>query len=273
MKVVDLGSGPPVVVIPGIQGRWEWMKPGIEALAERCRVITFSLCDEPCSDARFDEESGFACYVEQVREAMDQRGVESAAICGISYGGLIAAAFAARYQARTRALLLVSALPPSWTPNPRVRLYLKAPRLLALLFWLGSPLRLYRELKAALPGRLERLRITLTYAARVFIYRPAASRMSRRARLVSRMEPIDLAGIQAPTLIVTGEPALDRVVPVAVTHQYARLIPHARLVTFERTGHVGLVTRPRAFANLVAPFVTEHAVAATGAEGSHTHAV
>ena len=35
MNIVDRGSGVPVVVIPGIQGRWEWMKPGVDALARR----------------------------------------------------------------------------------------------------------------------------------------------------------------------------------------------------------------------------------------------
>ena len=47
LKVMDLGHGEPVVIVPGIQGRWEWMRPGVEALAERCRVLTFSLGDEP----------------------------------------------------------------------------------------------------------------------------------------------------------------------------------------------------------------------------------
>jgi hypothetical protein len=47
MTVVDRGNGVPVVLVPGIQGRWEWMAPAVDALASRCRVITFSLADEP----------------------------------------------------------------------------------------------------------------------------------------------------------------------------------------------------------------------------------
>ena len=125
MNIVEFGSGPPVVVIPGIQGRWEWMRPGIEALATRCRVITFSLCDEPCSGSRFDERRGLDSYVDQVRDALDRCGLGAATICGISYGGLIAAAFAARYPARTASLVLVSALPPSWSPDRRAQMYLR----------------------------------------------------------------------------------------------------------------------------------------------------
>jgi pimeloyl-ACP methyl ester carboxylesterase len=151
LNIIDRGDGTPVVVIPGIQGRWEWMEPTIGALAERCRVITFSLADEPTSGGRFDERHGFECYVEQVREALDAAGVREAAICGVSYGGLIAAAFAARHPDRTSSVVLVSALPPSWTPNARVRFYLLAPRLLTPLFMLAS-VRMYREIAAANAG-------------------------------------------------------------------------------------------------------------------------
>lgn len=126
MKIVDRGGGTPVVVIPGVQGRWEWMKPTIDALAQRCRVLTFSLADEPSSGVRFDEAHGFASYVDQVRDALDAAGVRKAAICGVSYGGLIAATFAARYPDRTSSLVLVSALPARWMPNARVRFYLHA---------------------------------------------------------------------------------------------------------------------------------------------------
>ena len=39
MTIVDVGSGPPVILVPGIQGRWEWMKPAVDALSARCRVV------------------------------------------------------------------------------------------------------------------------------------------------------------------------------------------------------------------------------------------
>ena len=101
------------------------MKPAIDALAQRCRVITFSLADEPSAAARFDPQRGFWCYVDQVRDALDAAGVDRAAICGVSYGGLIAAVFAARYPDRASSLVLVSALPPSWTPDRRVQFFLQ----------------------------------------------------------------------------------------------------------------------------------------------------
>ena len=39
-RIIDRGSGAPLVMVPGIQGRWEWMAPAVDALPQHCRVIT-----------------------------------------------------------------------------------------------------------------------------------------------------------------------------------------------------------------------------------------
>jgi pimeloyl-ACP methyl ester carboxylesterase len=269
MRVIDQGSGLPIVVIPGVQGRWEWMKPGIDALSERCRVITFSLCDEPsCRSvaqpdsvgqpfrAAFDETSGFNCYIEQVREAMDAAGVERAAICGVSYGGLIASTFAARYPERTDSLVLMSALPPSWTPNARARLYVRAPRLLLPLF-LVAALRNYPELAAACGGVMGGLRASIRQVWTVMMNLSSPTRMARRVRLLSGRDFSGIGDVDAPTLVITGEAHLDRVVPVRFTQDYLRVLPQARMVTIERTGHLGFITRPDVFARTIGSFVDE----------------
>ena len=274
MKIIDRGGGTPIVVIPGIQGRCEWMTPAIDALAQRCRVVTFSLADEPSCGGRFDEAHGFDSYVEQVADALDAAGIREAAICGVSYGGLIAAAFAARYPTRTSSLVLVSALPAGWRPNSRVSFYLRAPRLLTPVFMLAS-LRMYREIGAASDGFAAGVRAALRHGARVLTHMFSPSRMARRVRL---LEAIDLrgeltsvtaAGFRRPTLIVTGDSALDNVVPVAATHEYLGLWPHATIATIVRTGHLGLITRPSAFANIVVPFAEHAAVSSRHAPRPH----
>ena len=255
MRIVDVGSGPPIVLVPGVQGRWEWMKPAVDALAADCRVITFSLADEPSCGGRFDEATGFACYVDQIREAMDEAVVPTAVICGVSYGGLIAAAFAAQHPERVSALVLVSALPPSWTPDVRVRFYLRAPRLLFPLFMINS-LRMYREIAAATPGVRNGVSAAARHALNVLTHRLSPSRMARRVHLLSSVQlNRDLSTLPAPTLVITGEPGLDLVVPVRLTEEYVRLYPQAERVTLPRTGHLGLITRPRDFAAAVVPFV------------------
>ena len=65
----------------------------------------------------------------------------------------------------------------------------------------------------------------------------------------------------APTLVITGEESLDRVVPVASSLDYLSLISGATHTKFDRTGHLGLVLRPREFAALVTDFVGSNAPA------------
>ena len=264
MKIVDLGSGTPVVIVPGIQGRWEWMSPAVDALAARCRVITFSLADEPTCGGRVDEADGVWCYVQQIADAMDAAGLEKAAICGVSFGGLIAAAFAARYPARTVALVLVSALPPGWKPDARVRFYLRAPVLLSPIFCVAS-LRMYREIAAASPGFLSGVVAAARHGVRAVTHMFSPRRMARRVRWLTRLDVNhELGRLNLPTLVVTGDAALDRVVPVHLTQEYLRLWPHAQSATIHNTGHLGLMTRPDEFTAIVAPFVERASTGGTG---------
>ena len=104
--IVDKGTGVPIVLIPGLQGRWEWMRPAVDALAKHYRVITFSLCDERTSPFPCRPEKAFENYIEQVDLALDRAHVEQAVIAGVSYGGLIATEFAARFPRRVAGLVL-----------------------------------------------------------------------------------------------------------------------------------------------------------------------
>jgi pimeloyl-ACP methyl ester carboxylesterase len=255
VRFVDAGTGTPIVLVPGIQGRWEWMKPAVDALAGQSRVITFSLSDEPTAGVRFDETRGFWCYVDQIAAIMDATGVRRAAICGVSYGGLIAAAFAARFPDRVSHLALVSAIPPAWSPDARVRFYLRAPLLLSPVFAVAS-VRLYREIAAAAPTQADALAMAARHGWRVLTHMLSPSRMARRVHLLTGLDlEEELRGINVPTLVLTGEAALDRVVPVHRTREYLRLWPHAHEAAIPRTGHLGLITRPEEFARLVVSFV------------------
>ena len=257
MNIVDRGEGVPIVVVPGVQGRWEWMKPGIDALARRTRVITFSLADEPSADAAFDETAGFWSYVEQVREALDASHVSRAAICGVSYGGFIAGAFAARYPARVSSLIMVSALPPSWRPDRRVSFYLRFPWLMTPVFCLGA-IGLFGEIAAAKDTWWSAITAACGAGINVLRHMFHPGRMARRVQLLSAARiDAELARVKVPTLVVTGEELLERVVPPRLTREYVAIWPHARVETLARTGHLGMITRPDDFAALLSQFATE----------------
>jgi len=143
MKFVERGHGPALVVIPGLQGRWEYLRPAVDALSASFRVLTFSLddVDGPTLDH----------YADHIAALMTAAGVERATICGVSFGGLIAVRFASLYAKRCDALILAS------TPQPRLRLrqrhqvYLRAPWIFGPIFIAETPFRLRRELIVAIP--------------------------------------------------------------------------------------------------------------------------
>lgn len=254
--MIDRGSGIPVVLIPGIQGRWEWLAPTVDALARRCRVLTFSLCDEPTSGFECEESRGLNAYIEQVNGAIRKAGVQRAIVVGISYSGLVATEFASRYPERVMGLVLASALPLGWQPDSRAKFYMRAPRLLSPLFWLTSPIRMLPELNAALPLSA-RLRFILSYGYRAVRATISPIRMARRIDWVEKHAFCDPARIEAPTLVITGEEHLDRIVPTARSREYVERLPHARHVTLPGTGHLGVVTRPVEFAGLVCQFAND----------------
>jgi pimeloyl-ACP methyl ester carboxylesterase len=64
-----------------------------------------------------------------------------------------------------------------------------------------------------------------------------------------------LPELSVPTLIVWGSD--DRIVPIAGAYEYERLIPGARRVIFEDTGHVPMLERPARFNALLDEFFSE----------------
>lgn len=255
--MIDRGAGVPVVLVPGIQGRWEWMAPTVDALASRCRVLAFSLCDEPSSDFPCDVERGFENYLTQLDEALDRAGVPAAVIVGVSYGGLIAAEYAARRPSRVTRLVLASALPPGWAPDRRARFYLRAPRLLSPLFVAASPARMLPEIRSAIPEAAARRRFLIAHGRRVLQAFLSPARMARRVRWAESFQFEAPLAVHTPTLVVTGEDRLDRVVPTSTTLRYVATLESARHAILSDTGHLGTVTRPERFAELVSAFTGE----------------
>ena len=202
----DHGSGPPLVVIPGVQGRWEWMRPALRQLQKRCRTLSYTLSGDAGSRFPYETGLGFDNYLTQLDRLLDRKQIDRTAVCGVSYGGLVALRYAATRPDRVTALILVSAPAPGWTPSPRQQRYIARPWLSAPAFLVTAPLRVWPEIVAALPQWPLRLTFAAKHGAQVLAAPMVPSRMARRVTL---QQTLDFSGdctlVRAPTLVITGE--------------------------------------------------------------------
>jgi pimeloyl-ACP methyl ester carboxylesterase len=64
-----------------------------------------------------------------------------------------------------------------------------------------------------------------------------------------------LSQISCPTLVIWGRE--DVLVPARDADEYARLIPNARKVVFDDTGHSPMMERPQTFNDCMVEFISE----------------
>lgn len=245
-----------MILVPGVQGRWEWFRPALEVLSERCRAVSYSLAGDFGSGCALDPALGFDNYLRQLDAIFERSELTRAALCGVSYGGLIALRYAATRPERVAALVLASSPAPGWRPNEAQRSYIAHPWVMAPKFVVTSPMRIWPEVVSARGSEPAALAFLARYGVRVTAAPMIPGLMA--ARIVEQ-QGIDFSGdcaaVRARTLVVSGEPALDRIVPVESTRRYEDLIAGARYVQIPRTGHLGLVTRPREWATVVGSFI------------------
>jgi pimeloyl-ACP methyl ester carboxylesterase len=250
---VQMGSGPPVVLVHGLSGSWQNWLENIPHLARTRTVVAVDLPGFGRSQLPREEISipGYGRFLDAFMTAV---GIQRTALVGSSMGGLIAAQTASAFPARVQRLVLVSApglgrpqrlsadmdlgrpLLARLAPYARFAAHVGAVRRLALTRLVRHPERIGKEIVlqsaagAGKPGVQAALRATLTYD-----FRPHVGR------------------IAAPTLLIWGDS--DRVVPPSVADRYARMIPGARKVIFADTGHAPMLERPALFNDVVDTFV------------------
>lgn len=254
--IIERGSGVPLILIPGVQGRWEYSRGIVDALARRYRVITFSLRNVRVSDRR--TLPGIDAFASQAESALDRLQLERAIVVGVSFGGLVALRFAATRQLRTQALVMISAPGPLWHLRPRHEFYAKLPWIFGPVFAAEAPFRLGREVRTAFPDWPARRKYLQAQLWTILTAPVSFSAMAVRARLIAQYDrSADCALVSAPTLIMQGDDSLDHVTGSGGTSEYARLISGATLVHIPQTGHLGSVTRPDHCADAVQRFLND----------------
>jgi pimeloyl-ACP methyl ester carboxylesterase len=262
LNVVELGSGPPVVLVHGHDGSWRNWLENIPDLAASHRVVALDLPgfgDSPLPPWQITIPS----YARLVGQLCTELSLERPAFVGHSMGGLICAELAITDPDRVNRLVLVAAAGLSRRYGPIPRQILARPQLLPSVLQRVS--RAVGRRARFLAGR-RRLRkaglglsvrhpdlLSATLAAQVIRSSgapggPVASAAVARHEIANR-----LGGIVRPTLVIWG--ADDAVVAVDAADRYAELIPGAQMLILADTGHLPMLERPARFNELLEGFL------------------
>jgi pimeloyl-ACP methyl ester carboxylesterase len=215
-----VGAGKTLVLVHGLSGSWRWWEPVLEALAERRRV---HLLDLPRLGRRLPAAE-LTGWLDRWLEAAE---LESVDLIGHSLGGLIAAELAAEQPHRVHRLVLVA---PAGIPCGNTVLSRSA-RLLGTLY----------DVRGRLP--------TIAHDA----MRAGPFSLIRGALFASHRDlSVELASIQAPTLLIWGED--DRLLPARIAAEWQRVLPGSRLVRL-RCGHVPMWEAPGELASHLLDFL------------------
>jgi pimeloyl-ACP methyl ester carboxylesterase len=243
----EWGEGPPLVIVPGLAGGFGLLGPLARILADHFRVISYQLRGEDdCFALR--RHFGLGDLVEDLAEFLDWHSLERPALLGVSFGGVLALEFTARFPHRLRALAVqgvgarfehgllqaVASLVLSRYPLPSNNAFVN--QFFNLLF--GGRQR---------PGPL------FEFVTRQ-CWQTDQSVMAHRFRLV---EQFDMTGrlqrIRIPTLILAGD--RDLLVSEQSLCELNGGIANARRARLPRCGHLAFVTRPQLVADEVGQFL------------------
>jgi 3-oxoadipate enol-lactonase len=181
---------------------------------------------------------------------LDRLGVESAVVCGLSVGGVVAQDLAARRPERVRALVLcdtAARIGPAEMWDARIRAVesggVAALADAVLERWFTARFR-REEPELALWRNMLARTSPAGYAATCAAIRDAdLTETTRRLRL--------------PTLAVVGDE--DGATPPELVRETAALIPGSRFAVIPGAGHLPPVEAPEALARLIADFLEETA--------------
>jgi pimeloyl-ACP methyl ester carboxylesterase len=250
----DMGSGPVVVLLHGLGSRKEDWLPVLEPMAQKFRLLVpdqigFGRSDKPLLDYSIQT------YVDFLNEFLRQLKVEKASLVGESLGGWIAGLYVAEigggaHLIPVEKLVLVDAAglkqdKPISDLNPSSLAAMRG--LMEAVFydtsWLNEDAlrKIFTDKLAAHDG----------YTVRSLLGNPALG----TERLDDR-----LASIKVPTLVAWGKQ--DKLLPIGAGERYAAGIAGAKLVSFEKCGHVPPIEKTDEFVTAVVAFLGSSASAA-----------
>ncbi|GAA2373108.1 alpha/beta fold hydrolase [Dactylosporangium salmoneum] len=236
-RVLEAGTGQPLVLMHGTGGHLEAYARNVPALAERFRVVAYDFPGHGRTTlATRDLE--IADYVGHLLGLLDALGIERAHLSGESLGGWVAVKFAAAHLDRVGRLVLNTPGGTMATPEVMERIRTLSQeaaddptpeRIRARLNWLmADPGSVTDELVAirraiyAQPGFATSMRHLLC------LQDPQV----RRRNLIT---PDELASVTAPAVVVWTSD--DPSGPAAAGMAMAEQLPHGTFALIDRAGH------------------------------------
>ena len=240
-----LPAAPALLLLGSLGTTSEIWRPQLAPFAARCRVIRLDTRGHgrsaaPAAEYSLDELGADALGV------LDAAGVERAAVCGVSLGGMTAMWLAAHAPERVRALVAVSTalkigVRATWEERIRQVTAGGAGSIAdsAMGRWFTDGFR------RASPDVVDWWRTMLSGC-------PTDGYVGCCAILREADLHADAPRIVAPTLVIAGR--ADPVTPVADAHEIADHIAGARLTTLDAS-HICAVERPDEFTAAVLSFI------------------
>lgn len=235
------GSGPGLVLVPGMAGTGRLFYRQVPELAQHYRVATYALRDAATS---MTELVADLSRVVDVVSPDEHRAI----IVGESFGGALALSFALARPHQVRALVILNSF-PSFLPQIRLHAAIAG---LQVMPWGAMPL--VRRLTAF------RLHSPHTHRAEVERFLELTRDLSRegyigRLRILTAYDVRERLGeIAAPTLLLAAEH--DHLVPsVQQARLMASRIPGAEMQVLEGHGHICLIAPDLSLAALLEPWL------------------
>ena len=220
----------------------------VSRLAADYQILTYDKRGHGLSDAPVGEY-GINDHVRDLLDVADTVGIDSFALVGVSVGGLISQAVAARHPGRVKALVLCdTAARIGTTQFWSERIALVAAQGMAAIAdatmerWFSPDFR--RDQPATVAG----WRNMLLAASR-------SGYVATCATLRDTDLSAEVTAIAAPTLAVVGEHDIST--PPDLVRATAELIPDAQFEVIRDSGHIPSIEQPHMLAGLIVAFMKD----------------
>lgn len=256
---VDVGSGPPVILVHGSMSDYREWSAQMEALAKDHRVIAYSRRYHwPNSPPGKDADASVARQAEDLAAILKSLKLVPATIVGHSYGGTIALSLAVQHPELVRTLVLldtgVSGVLANTPESDTVRKERQAVQEeLKQAFASGDAERIVKTVLARVaPGEFENASAEIRSVYMVNV--PAFRLDFTSPRATFGCE--DLQRIAAPALVLSGGRS-----PVGFQQEATRVagcLKNAKILRFPEGTHHMQLDHSREFNDAVLAFLAEH---------------